>query len=113
MGYWGEKIFQSDTALDLIDEISSDAGFELYMFDNDAAENAARDVLNSGLPATLVTKHAADAPDTGAIVNADQRTMVKTLIPKIATPDAAKKQMTVALRVYKSGEPYHFDSPGK
>ncbi|MCJ1397475.1 hypothetical protein MMC11_000668 [Xylographa trunciseda] len=130
MGYWGEKIFQSDTALDLIDEITDDAGLELYMFDDDTAVTIARDALNAGILATLVAKYTADPPDmwddpnhkifmlvalamqTGAIVSKELRTVVRTLIRRIATPEQAKKQMRTALRVSTLREPYNFDSPG-
>ena len=130
MGYWGNKIFQSDTALDFIDEITGDADVELYMFDNDAAVTAAKDKLDAGLLDVLEAKYEAapldmwDDPNhkifllvalamqTGAAVNADLRASVKELIPLIGTPNHAKKQMRVALRVYKSGERYIFDSPG-
>ncbi|MCJ1430838.1 hypothetical protein MMC27_000188 [Xylographa pallens] len=130
MGYWGDKIFQSDTALDFIDEITSDAGVELYTFDNDAAAAAARDKLDAGLLDVLVAKYEAAPLDSwddpshkifllvalamqvGAAVSADLRASVKGLIPAIGTPKEAKKQMRAALRVYKSGQRYIFDSPG-
>ncbi|MCJ1383350.1 hypothetical protein MMC17_006463 [Xylographa soralifera] len=130
MGCWGEKIFQSDAALDLIDGIISDAGLELYRFDNDTAVTTARDALDAGLLAMLVAKYGAEPSDiwddpshkifllvalamqTGAAVDEELRASVKDLMPEIATPDEAKKQMRVALRVYKSGKRYIFDSPG-
>ncbi|MCJ1250572.1 hypothetical protein MMC30_007800 [Trapelia coarctata] len=130
MGYWGFKIFQSDHAYDLIEEINADPGLKLYFFDDEAAEVAAKDALNNGLLGRLVAKYEFDlekscsgrdhkivlltalAMETGAILSDNLRAKVKSMNQKLGVPDVAREQMRVAIEEYVSGQPYNSDSPG-
>ena len=133
MGYWGYKIFQSDHAYDLIEEIIADGnGPRLYWFQNSEEEQKACDAFNAALLQRLISKYETDpeadkdhsgrdhkiilvialAMETGASLSPDIRAKGKEIIQTLGIPRVAREQVRVALEMYRSGTTYQFDSPG-
>ena len=138
MGCWGDGILQGDADMDVADEISADAGFELHMWwDTDEKESKAlglegtRDKLNEGVFTTLFDKYKSKsfrtsfwekrrytvllvvlAMEVGTTISKEQIDYTKSIYRRNAgLMEGGLEQMRVALKEYKN-EPYDFEIKG-
>ena len=128
MGAWGSNIFQSDIELDTVSDLGGDVSklakdpnIDLWYPDN---REEVVTKLNNGIFDTLYDRYkairgkyelfyfAAISMQLGVNTSKDQIKYLKTVARRIDTSNEAPKQVLQALKDYKSGEPYEFDSPG-
>lgn len=136
MGFWGDRLFESDRDLDIASDIGGDAGMEipLYWDDPDSPESkAAREKLNDDLFKRLFDKYKS-APDVSSEFSLWSNKLYLVILVALAMPlgvtitktqieyaravyktsgmhEGAIDQFRTALKDYKN-EPYVFDSRG-
>ena len=136
MGFWGDRLFESDRDLDIAGDIEGDAGIEIpkYWDDPDSPESkAARERLNDGVFKRLFNKYKSQ-PTVNSQVEIWNTKLYLVILIALAMPlgvSITKNQIEYARAVYKTSgmhagaidqfrtalkdyknEPYSFDSRG-
>lgn len=129
MGAWGYGLFQSDSDLDVLDEISSDVGKcinkpEVHLYHPENHKHVVAK-LNDGVFHQILAEYQAKKWNHGVIlfgaatmqlgghISDDDMKMLRTMLPQTPMYDESKAQMQKGLDGYKNdGTAWDFGSKG-